>query len=105
MPMGIRGLYEKINKPTEAVPLAAFRVLFGCLIAVAMIRFMAYGWVEKLYLAQTFQFTYLGLSWIKPLGPWTYILLILCFISALGLAIGFRYKLSAITLFLSFTYI
>ena len=105
MPMGIRGLYEKINKPTEAAPLAAFRVLFGCLIAVAMIRFMAYGWVEKLYLAPTFQFTYLGLSWIKPLGPWTYILFILCFISALGLAIGFRYKLSAITLFLSFTYI
>lgn len=103
--MAIRELYHKINKPTEAAPLAAFRVLFGLLIAVSMIRFVAYGWVEKLYLAPTFHFTYLGLSWVKPLGPWTYILFILCFISALGLAVGYRYKLSAISLFLSFTYI
>ena len=105
MPMAIRELYHTINKPTEAAPLAAFRVLFGLLIAVSMIRFVAYGWVEKLYLAPTFHFTYLGLSWVKPLGPWTYILFILCFISALGLAIGYRYKFSAISLFLSLIHI
>ena len=60
---------------------------------------------RKIISRANLQFTYLGLSWVKPLGPWTYILFILCFISALGLAIGYRYKLSAITLFLSFTYI
>lgn len=105
MPTGIELIIRILNKPTEAAPLAAFRILFGFLIALSIIRFLAYGWVEKLYLIPTFQFSYLGLSWVKPLGPWTYIFFILCFISAVTLAIGYRYKLSAITLFLSFTYI
>ena len=105
MPTAIREFFHEINKSTEAVPLAAFRVLFGFLIALSIIRFLAYGWVEKLYLAPTFQFTYLGFSWVKPLGPLTYVIFFVCFISAAGVALGYRYKLSAITLFLSFTYI
>jgi hypothetical protein len=102
---GIKSIYHKLNKPVEAAPLAAFRVLFGLLIAVAIVRFLAYGWVEKLYLTPTFQFTYLGLSWVKPVGPWTYVFFVLCFLSALGVAFGYRYKLSALVLFFSFTYI
>ena len=105
MPTAIREFFHEINKYTEAAPLAAFRVLFGFLIALSIIRFLAYGWVEKLYLAPTFQFTYLGLSCVKPLGPLTYVIFLMCFISAVGVALGYRYKLSAITLFLSFTYI
>jgi hypothetical protein len=105
MPTAIRDFFHEINKPTEAAPLAAFRVLFGFLIALSIIRFVAYGWVEKLYLTPTFHFTYLGLSWAKPLGPLTYVIFLVCFISAAGVALGYRYKLSAITLFLSFTYI
>ena len=105
MPTAIREFFHEINKSTEAAPLAAFRVLFGFLIALSIIRFLAYGWVEKLYLAPTFQFTYLGFSWVKPLGPLTYVIFFVCFISAAGVALGYRYKLSAITLFLSFTYI
>jgi hypothetical protein len=105
MPTAIRDFFHEINKPTEAAPLAAFRVLFGFLIALSIIRFVAYGWVEKLYLTPTFHFTYLGLSWAKPLGPLTYVIFLVCFISGAGVALGYRYKLSAITLFLSFTYI
>ena len=105
MPTAIRDFFHEINKPTEAAPLAAFRVLFGFLIALSIIRFVTYGWVEKLYLTPTFHFTYLGLSWAKPLGPLTYVIFLVCFISAAGVALGYRYKLSAITLFLSFTYI
>ena len=105
MPTAIRDFFHEINKPTEAAPLAAFRVLFGFLIALSIIRFVAYGWVEKLYLTPTFHFTYLGLSWAKPLGPLTYVIFLVCFISAAGVALGYRYKLSAITLFLAFTYI
>jgi len=105
MPTAIRDFFHEINKPTEAAPLAAFRVLFGFLIALSIIRFVAYGWVEKLYLTPTFHFTYLGLSWAKPLGPLTYVIFLVCFISAAGVALGYRYKLSAIILFLSFTYI
>lgn len=105
MPTAIRDFFHEINKSTEAAPLAAFRVLFGFLIALSIIRFVTYGWVEKLYLTPTFHFTYLGLSWAKPIGPLTYVIFLVCFISAVGVALGYRYKLSAITLFLSFTYI
>ena len=105
MPTAIRDFFHEINKSTEAAPLAAFRVLFGFLIALSIIRFVTYGWVEKLYLTPTFHFTYLGLSWAKPIGPLTYVIFLVCFISAVVVALGYRYKLSAITLFLSFTYI
>tara|TARA_B100000900_G_scaffold378246_1_gene362260 strand:+ start:12341 stop:13681 length:1341 start_codon:yes stop_codon:yes gene_type:complete len=103
--MAIRSRYRSIYYSTEAAPLAAFRVLFGIIIALSMLRFVAYGWVEKLYLSPVFHFTYLGFSWVQPLGIWTYGLFLLCFISAIGVALGYRYKLSTMVLFLSFTYI
>lgn len=92
-------------KNTSIAPLAAFRVLFGTLMAVSMVRFWAMGWIEKLYLEPTFHFTYLGLEWVKPLGPWTYVLFIVCFLSAVAIVLGWRYKWSVAIFFLSFTYI
>lgn len=103
--MAIKELYRRIHAPSEAAPLAAFRVLFGFLIAVSMVRFVAYGWVDKLYVQPDFHFSYLGLQWVKPLGVYTYGLFAVAFFAALGVALGYRYRLSAVLLFLSFTYI
>jgi len=72
---------------------------------ISMIRFVALGWVEKLYIAPEFHFSYYGFEWIKPIGSWTYLLFAICGVSAIGVALGYRYRLSIILLFLSFTYI
>ena len=94
-----------LKGPTSVAPLASFRLLFGLLMAVSLVRFWANGWIESLYLEPEFHFTYLGLEWVRPLGVWTYALFGLCFVAALAMAIGWRYRWSTLVFFLSFTYI
>lgn len=72
---------------------------------MSLIRFAAYGWIDKFYIQPTFHFTYYGFEWIKPLGNYTYLIYIIAGIAALFVAIGFKYRISIITFFLAFTYI
>ncbi len=90
---------------TEAAPLAAFRVLFGVMMFLSIVRFWYNGWIEKLYIEPRFFFSYYGFEFVKPLGQYTYLVFILCGISALLVAVGYKYRLAIVTFFLSFTYI
>lgn len=103
--MAIRRGLKYLNSPVEAAPLAAFRIFFGLMMLFSIIRFWAYGWIEKFYLQPTFHFTYLGFEWVQPLGIYTYPLFALCGLAAMGIALGFWYRISAILFFVSFTYI
>lgn len=94
-----------LNSYSESSSLAFFRFAFGSMMALSLIRFASYGWIEKFYIAPEFHFTYYGFGWVKPFGIYTYLLFILCGLSALGIALGYKYKTSAVLFFLSFTYI
>ncbi|GGE30787.1 type I deoxyribonuclease HsdR [Psychroflexus planctonicus] len=72
---------------------------------LSIIRFWSYGWIEKLYLDPKFHFSYYGFEWVKPIGDWTYLIFIICGISALLVALGLKYRLAILVFFLSFTYI
>ncbi|MEW2922941.1 HTTM domain-containing protein [Muricauda sp. ANG21] len=98
-------LNKYLQKNVEAAPLAVFRIFFGIMMLGSIIRFWAYGWIEKLYLEPKFHFSYYGFEWVKPLGMATYALFVLCGLSALGIALGYKYRISAVVFFLSFTYI
>jgi len=93
------------EQTTSAAPLAVFRLLFGLMMLAGMVRFWVNGWIRKLYIEPDFFFSYYGFEWVKPLGEWTYLLFVVCGTSAFFVAIGFKYRLSIITFFLSFTYI
>lgn len=90
---------------TEAAPLAVFRIFFGLMMFFSIVRFWANGWIDKLYIQPQFFFSYFGFEWVKPLGNWTYGLFVICGISALAVAFGYRYRLAIISFFLSFSYI
>ena len=94
-----------LNKETKAANLAVFRVLFGLMMFFSTLRFLSYGWVDKLYIQPKFFFSYYGFEWIKPLGVYTYALFIICLISSFLIAIGYKYRYSIIIFFLCFTYI
>lgn len=94
-----------LSRSTETAPLAVFRILFGVMMLLSIIRFWANGWIEKLYLDPKFHFSFYGFQWVKPLGEWTYLLFLVCGLSALLVALGYRYRLSILVFFLSFTYI
>lgn len=98
-------LTHYLNKTAKAAPLAVFRILFGGLMLFSVIRFWSKEWIDQLYIQPKFYFQYYGFEFIKPLGKWTYLLFVVCGISAFLVAIGFKYRLSIILFFLSFTYI
>ena len=89
---------------TDASTLAFFRLAFGFMMFLGLIRFAANGWIDKFYIQPAFHFTYYGFSWVTPLGIYTYGLYFICAIAALFVAIGFKYRMSAILFFLTFTY-
>lgn len=93
------------NKQIDSAPLAVFRILFGIMMLFSIVRFWANGWIEKLYLAPSFHFSFYGFEWVKPLGNYTYLLFVICGLAALFVALGLKYRIAIITFFLSFTYI
>lgn len=93
------------NNYTSAAPLAVFRMAFGTMLFLSIVRFWANGWIEQLYIQPKFYFPFYGFEFVKPLGNYTYLLFVVCGISALLVAIGLFYRLAILGLFLSFTYI
>lgn len=96
---------ELLTKQVSAASLAVFRIAFGLMIFFSIVRFWMNDWIEVLYIRPEFFFSYYGFEWVKPIGEYTYFIFLICGISALLVAIGWRYRLSATLLFLSFTYI
>ncbi len=83
-----------------------FRVAFGIIALVAVLRLFAHGWIDDLYIEPTHYFAYPGFGWVRSLPGWAIYLLFafLGFLSA-GIAVGYRYRLCAVLFFLGFTYV
>ncbi|WP_066219374.1 HTTM domain-containing protein [Formosa haliotis] len=94
-----------LNTYTDAAPLAFYRLAFGLMMFFSILRFAYNGWISKFYIDPIFHFTYYGFGWVKPIGVYTYLLFIICGISALMVAFGYKYRLGILLFFLSFTYI
>jgi hypothetical protein len=90
---------------TPAAPLAVFRIGFGLMMALSVLRFWWNGWIDKLYMEPSYFFSYRYFEWVKPFGDWTYVLFILAFASAIMVMLGWKYRLASVLFFLSFTYI
>lgn len=97
---------ERLFRPVDAASLAVFRVLFGMLLFVAMLRYFAYGWIDEFYVAPLFYFSYAGLEWLQPLpAPWMFALFATLAVCALCIALGFHYRLAAAAFTLGFSYV
>ncbi|WP_298777533.1 HTTM domain-containing protein [uncultured Polaribacter sp.] len=101
----IKNIEHYLNTQTKAAPLVVFRLFFGLMMFASIVRFWINGWIETLYLEPNYHFSYFGFNWVKPLGSYTYLLFVICALSAFFVAIGYKYRIAIITFFLSFTYI
>lgn len=102
---GYRVLTERLEAPCDAAGLAAFRVMFGVLMVLAVVRFASLGWIRELYAAPSFHFTYLGFDWVRPWPLWgLYLHFASMAVSAAALAVGFHTRLSAGVFFVLFGY-
>jgi len=99
-------LRQYLHKEKHIAPLATFRVAFGVLMLLSIVRFWSKGWIDTQYIQPEYFFTYYGFNWVKPLGnPGMYILFGVMGIAALFVALGFLYRYSATLFFLLFTYV
>ncbi|MEM0998736.1 MAG: HTTM domain-containing protein [Bacteroidota bacterium] len=95
-----------LNTPLPIAPLATFRVLFGGIMLVSVLRFVLKGWVEDYYIAPEYYFTYYGFDWVRPLGETgMYALYAVMGGAALLMMLGLLYRAAAVAFFLSFTYV
>jgi vitamin K-dependent gamma-carboxylase len=92
--------------PIDGAWLAAFRILFGLVLAWSMLRFITSGWVERFFVEPTFHFKYWGFEWVEPLsGPGMHALFAALVLLALGLAAGFAFRVTAPAFALGLTYV
>ncbi|TBN19130.1 HTTM domain-containing protein [Hyunsoonleella pacifica] len=100
-----QSIQSYLNKTSRAASLAAFRILFGMLMLFSLLRFLSKDWVFKFYIEPNFHFKYYGFSWVTTWGEYTYVLFAIAITACIGIILGFKYRLSIILFFLSFTYI
>jgi len=101
----IAQLISSIEEPVSAAPFVSFRIAFGLLMALSTIRFVYLGWIEDHYLEPVFHFHYYGFSWIPMASaPVLYGVHMLMLLAAISVMLGRFYRISAIVLFLCFTY-
>ena len=106
---GVRAASRVIRagrRPVSPQSAAVFRVAFGLLGVAAVIRFAANGWIDELYIEPAYHFSYYGFGWVKPWPGWgMYLHFALLGLASLGVALGYRYRLSIAAFFLLFTYV
>lgn len=103
-----KNLQQKLSfdKPVSIAPLITFRIVFGLLMFLSIVRFWWNGWIESIYVQPKFHFTYVGFEWVQALGNIGMQLLFLCIgLSALMIVFGLFYRLATILFFISFTYV
>ncbi len=94
-----------LTSPAPIAGLVTFRVLFGALMLGSTIRFWAMGWIEEHFVEPRVHFHYFGFDWVEPLPAWgMYAVHAAMILASLGVAVGFRYRISAFVLALCFTY-
>ena len=101
----LKKIHKYFNSYTDIYPLVVFRILFGLLMFISIIRFWQNGWIKTIYIDPIVHFKYYGFEWVKSLEEWNYILFLICAISSIFITIGYKYRIASILFFFSFTYI
>jgi len=94
-----------LNAPRDAAPLAAFRILFGALLAFEAFSSYLHK-IPARYEPGVYHFTYPGFQWVAP-PPGVGIYLV---IGAMGLAafcvtLGYRYRIATTIFLVTYTYV
>src|SRR5207253_1115860 len=105
-PPMLRRPLDRLFDSVDAAPLIYARVVFGACMAIEVFRYFEHGWITAYFVKPTFFFAYPGFEWVRPLpGDGMVLLFALAGFAALGVATGIAYRVSAIVLALSWSWI
>jgi len=90
----------------DAGRLVWFRVFFGLLMMVEVMRYAGSGWIRRYYITPEFHFKYYGFSWVEAWpGYGMYVHFAMLGVAAFCIAVGWMYRVAATIFFLGFTYV
>ncbi len=99
-------LRQRLLAPHDAAALAVLRIAFGLMVTVSATRFLAYGWVDRLYVEPRFHFKYWAFSWVPALpAGWIHGLFVLLGGLGLAVALGLFYRVAMALLVLTFAWL
>ena len=94
------------SRPVDGSSAAVFRMVFGGLSFIAVVRFFTNGWVDALYVEPQHHMKYLGFGWVEPCPAWGMdIHFVVLGVLALFIAAGFLYRASIVLFLFGFLYI
>jgi hypothetical protein len=100
-----RRIAEAAARPVDIASLAAFRIIFGAVMFVGLVRFLATGWIEKMYGDPSWFFTYPGFEWVRPWPVWgMYVHYTVLALLALAIAFGLFHRAVCALFVVGFTY-
>jgi hypothetical protein len=93
------------RRPVDIASLAAFRILFGTVMCLGILRFLGTGWIQTMYGDPQYFFTYPGFGWVRP-WPVTGMYIHYSVLAALALciALGYRHRLVTLLFTAGFAY-
>ncbi len=97
---------RRLAEPIDGASLAFFRIGFGVLMLVSVVRFWAKGWIETVYLEPVWLVPYPGFEWVtRPPGQGLYFVFGIIGLAALLVAVGLFYRVAITVFFVAFTYV
>jgi hypothetical protein len=97
---------RRLLQPVDAASLAAFRIFFGAVMAVTVVRYFLKGWIHDYYVAPSFFFTFPGFGWVRPLpAVGMYLLFAALGVLAVGVMVGLFYRACVLLFAVGFSYV
>lgn len=96
---------EWLFRAVPADSIVFFRIAFGATLLWVVAKWVG-GAYQREMIAPVFHFSYPGFSWVKPLPPvGMWLVLAALGIAAVGIIIGYCYRICSVVCFLAFTYL
>ena len=104
--MARSSVIDRAFQPVDAASIAVFRVAFGALMFVEVLRYFTHGWIARYYITSSFHFTYFGFGWLHPWpGSGMYWHFALLGVLSLVIAAGLCYRVAAPLFCAAFSYV
>ncbi len=97
--------WRRLWEPCDIASVAFFRVAFAGVMLWHVVLFLTRDWVQFYFGDSPHHLSYFGFEWVRPLsGGGMKMVFYLMGLAAIGVGVGLFYRLSAIVLFVTYTY-
>jgi len=102
----LNNIITSLFKPVDISSIVFVRITFGILLFLKVGSYLVSGYIDQIWLQPDYHFKYYGFHWVGVLpADYMYLLVATVSLSALFIAVGLFYRISAVIFFIGFTYL